>query len=133
MRCAVGSINALSRKGDKSLKESMWLFRNNPENLNADQTAHLDELKQANLITAKAYQMRLNLQAIYNELSGSKRKSMNGATGCSPLIMLSTTIHVDRFRPVSIDWGRVLSSFFPIGWKKRIEIILIVHRGQSMQ
>lgn len=64
------------RKGDKSLKESMWLFRNNPENLNADQSAHLDELKQANLITAKAYQMRLNLQEIYNlnSLECFKRK-----------------------------------------------------------
>ena len=41
--------------------------------------------------------------------------------------ILSTTIVVDRFRPVSIDWGRVLSSFFPIGWKERIEIILLVH------
>ena len=56
---------SLSRKGDKSLKESMWLFRNNPENLNPNQSAHLDQLKQANLITAKAYQMRLNLQDIY--------------------------------------------------------------------
>ena len=60
---------SLSRKGDKSLKESMWLFRKNPENLDDEQTAHLDELKKANLITAKAYQMRLNLQEIYNLLS----------------------------------------------------------------
>ena len=43
-----------------------------------------------------------------------------------PSDILSTTIVVDRFRR-SIDWGRVLSSFFPIGWKKRIEIILLVH------
>lgn len=66
----------LSRQGDKSLKESMWLFRNNPENLDTEQTAHLDELKRANLITAKAYQMRLNLQEIYNlsSLDGFKLK-----------------------------------------------------------
>jgi len=66
----------LSRKGNKSLKKSMWLFRNNPKNLNAEQTAHLDELKRANLITAKAYQMRLNLQEIYNlnSLECFKRK-----------------------------------------------------------
>ena len=44
----------------------MRLFRNNPKNLDAEQTAYLDELKRANLITAKAYQMRLNLQEIYN-------------------------------------------------------------------
>lgn len=57
---------SLSRKGDKSLKKSMWLFRNNPENLNDKQTTQLDELKKANLISSKAYQMRLNLQEIYN-------------------------------------------------------------------
>ena len=57
---------SLLRKGDKSLKESMWLFRNNPQNLDEDQTAHLDNIKEANLITAKAYQMRLTLQDIYN-------------------------------------------------------------------
>ena len=67
---------SLARKGDKSLKESMWLFRNNLKNLNPDQSAHWDELKRANLITAKAYQMRLNLQDIYNlnSLEYFKRK-----------------------------------------------------------
>ena len=54
------------REGDKSLKESMWLFRNNPSNLDEDQTARLDTIKKANLITAKAYQMRLTLQDIYS-------------------------------------------------------------------
>ena len=37
-----------------------------PPGLTSGQPAHLDELKQANLITAKAYQMRLNLQEIYS-------------------------------------------------------------------
>jgi transposase len=57
--------NLLS-KGDKSLKKSMWLFRNNPENLDQEQTADLDILKQANRITSKAYQMRLTLRDIYH-------------------------------------------------------------------
>jgi transposase len=67
---------SLSRKGDQSLKESMWLFRKNPENLNPEQTVHLDDLKQANLLTSKAYQMRLTLQDIYNitALEPFKRK-----------------------------------------------------------
>ena len=59
---------SLCRKGDRSLKESMWLFRNNPQNLDEEQTAHLDELKRANLITSKAYQMRLTLQDIYTTI-----------------------------------------------------------------
>lgn len=56
---------SLSRQGDKSLKESMWLFRKNPQNLDDQQTSRLNELKQSNLLTAKAYQMRLTLQDIY--------------------------------------------------------------------
>lgn len=70
---------SLSRKGDKSLKESMWLFRSNPENLNEEQSANLDNLKQANLITSKAYQMRLTLQDIYNinVLEPFKRKLLD--------------------------------------------------------
>lgn len=47
---------------DMSPEESMGLFRRNPDNLNEEQSAHLVNLKQANLITAKAYQMRLTLQ-----------------------------------------------------------------------
>ena len=67
---------SLLRKGDKSLQERMWLFRNNPQNLADDQTAHLNNIKEANLITAKAYQMRLTLQDIYNlkELTLFKKK-----------------------------------------------------------
>ncbi len=57
---------SLLRKGNESLKESMWLFRNNPEHLDEEQTAHLDDIKRANLVTAKAYQMRLSLQDIYS-------------------------------------------------------------------
>ena len=48
------------------MKESMWLFRNNPEHLDEEQTSHLDDIKRANLVTAKAYQMRLTLQDIYS-------------------------------------------------------------------
>ncbi len=57
---------SLLRKKDKSLKKSMWLFRNNPENLDEVQTAHLNDIKKANLVTGKAYQMRLTLQDIYS-------------------------------------------------------------------
>lgn len=60
---------SLSRKGDKSLRKSMWLFRSNPENLNEEQSVHLNNLKQANLVTSKAYQMRLTLQDIYNNIA----------------------------------------------------------------
>jgi len=67
---------SLCRKGDKSLKKSMWLFRRNPQALDAEQSAHLDQLTKANLLTSKAYQMRLTLQDIYGltEVTLFKRK-----------------------------------------------------------
>lgn len=66
----------LVRKGKDTLKESMWLFRKNPENLDDEQTANLNEITKANLFTAKAYQMRLTLRDIYeiNDETVFKRK-----------------------------------------------------------
>jgi transposase len=66
----------LVRKGKDTLKESMWLFSKNPENLDDEQTASLNEITKANLFTAKAYQMRLTLRDIYeiNDETVFKRK-----------------------------------------------------------
>ena len=71
---------SLARKDDQSLKESLWLFRYNPKNLNPDQSAHLDELKRANLMAAKANQKHLNLQDIYklNSVVYFQRKLSRG-------------------------------------------------------
>lgn len=49
----------------EALRKSRWLWRKNPENLTAPQQERLAEIKNKNLITAKAYQMRLVLQDIY--------------------------------------------------------------------
>ena len=54
-----------SREGDKSLCKTLWLWRHNPEELRPEQTAHLESLTSANLLTAKAYQMRLTLRELY--------------------------------------------------------------------
>lgn len=48
-----------------SLRKSQWLWRKNPENLTADEQERLGKIKEKNLCTAKAYQMRLVLQDIY--------------------------------------------------------------------
>lgn len=47
------------------LKETRWIWLKNPENLNEKQKARRQRLEDKNLITAKAYQMRLTLQDIY--------------------------------------------------------------------
>jgi len=49
----------------EALRRSRWLWRKNPENLTDQQQERLAEIKNKNLITAKAYQMRLVLQDIY--------------------------------------------------------------------
>lgn len=47
------------------LHKTRWLWLKNPENLTDEQAARLATLQKCNLLTAKAYQMRLTLQDIY--------------------------------------------------------------------
>ena len=54
-----------ARGVEPTLRGSQWLWRKNPENLTESEQAHLAQLEQENLCTAKAYQMRLCLQDIY--------------------------------------------------------------------
>ena len=49
----------------KELKETRWIWLKNPENLDDKQKAKRQRLEEKNLLTAKAYQMRLTLQDIY--------------------------------------------------------------------
>lgn len=57
------------RQGDRcvweALRKSQWLWRKNPENLTDREQERLAKIKDKNLGTAKAYQMRLVLQDIY--------------------------------------------------------------------
>jgi transposase len=49
----------------EALYKSQWLWRKNPEHLTDQEQARLAKIKDKNLGTAKAYQMRLVLQDIY--------------------------------------------------------------------
>ncbi len=49
----------------EALHKSQWLWRKNPENLSEREQERLAKIKDKNLGTAKAYQMRLVLQDIY--------------------------------------------------------------------
>jgi transposase len=49
----------------EALTQSQWIWRKNPENLTERQSQRLAKIKDKNLATAKAYQMRLVLQDIY--------------------------------------------------------------------
>ena len=54
------------KEARRALKGSQWLWRKNPENLQAHEQAHLAALLDKHLATAKAYQMRLVLRDIYD-------------------------------------------------------------------
>jgi transposase len=49
----------------EALRQSRCLWRKNPENLSSGQKERLAQIKNKNLMTAKAYQMRLVFQEIY--------------------------------------------------------------------
>lgn len=49
----------------EALHKSQWLWRKNPENLSQLEQERLAKIRDKNLCTAKAYQMRLVLQDIY--------------------------------------------------------------------
>lgn len=53
----------------ESLYKSQWIWRKNPENLSDNEQERLAKIKDKNLATAKAYQMRLVLQDIYRSAS----------------------------------------------------------------
>lgn len=48
-----------------TLKETRWIWLKNPENLTPKQKSKRERLEDKNLLTSKAYQMRLTLQDIY--------------------------------------------------------------------
>jgi len=51
----------------ESLKKTQWIWRKNPQNLTPQEQERWSRIKDKKLHTAKAYQMRLKLQDIYNE------------------------------------------------------------------
>ena len=55
----------------EALKKSQWLWRRNPENLTVQQQERLAGIKNKNLVTAKAYQMRLVFQDIYRSANAA--------------------------------------------------------------
>lgn len=55
----------------ESLHKSQWLWRKNPENLTADEQARMAKIRDKDLCTAKAYQMRLVLQDIYRSANAT--------------------------------------------------------------
>ena len=69
----------------EALYKSQRLWRKNPEHLTEPEQARLAGIKNKQLATAKAYQMRLVLQDIYRspEADAAGGASKSGAGGCA--------------------------------------------------
>ncbi len=67
-----------AREGDaevkEQLKKSLWIWRKNPENLTEQEEAKLEEMDLKHLATGQAYQIRLELQSIYNSRTEAKAR-----------------------------------------------------------
>lgn len=65
MNEAVDSVRRAEQKLVPELKSTRYLWLYNPEKLNQDKTTKLETLRNSNIKTAKAYQLKLTLQDIY--------------------------------------------------------------------
>ena len=66
---AVDEVRRLERKDHPELKNSRYVFLKNPENLTPQQWEKFDDLDivHSNLKTARAYEIRLTFQDLYNQ------------------------------------------------------------------
>lgn len=63
---AVDQIRKQEVRTNHALKNTRYLWLSNPENLGKDKSAQLASMRTMNLATAKAYQMKLNLQELWS-------------------------------------------------------------------
>jgi len=108
----------------QQLKDSRWIWRKNPGNLTDRQQDQLAELDQENLATATAYQMRLNLQAIYrSRTAATARKRLLHRSGwvarkakklgalLQPMARVATTVSA-HLEGILAHWQQGLTTAF---------------------
>ena len=61
----VDAVRRAEQKTNKILKKTRFIWLKNPENLTDKQSDSLNSLKELNLDTALAYQMKLNLKEVW--------------------------------------------------------------------
>jgi transposase len=64
---AVDEVRRGEAKDRSELKKTRYIWLKNASNLKANQVARLQELRDANLLTAEAYRMKLTLQDFYEQ------------------------------------------------------------------
>ena len=100
----VDEVRRLESKDRPELKKTRYIWLKNPSRLTAKQLETLGELRDANLLTAEAYRIRLTLQDFYEQPNPAAAKQFLGEwvtmvmdSGLEPMIAVAETIqnHVD--------------------------------------
>jgi transposase len=96
---AVDQVRRMEIKERPELKKSRYVWLKNPSNLTASQEAMLLTLKDANLLTAEAYRMKLTLQDFYEQPNPEAAKLFLGewidmvmASGIEPMVEVAKTL-----------------------------------------
>jgi transposase len=96
---AVDEVRRSEAKGRPELMKTRYIWLKNTANLKANQAARLQELRDANLLTAEAYRMKLTLQDFYEQANpmaaGMFLKewiTMVRASGLRPMVKAAETL-----------------------------------------
>jgi transposase len=96
---AVDEVRRQEVKDYPYLRKTRYVWLKNPSNLTAHQAEMLETLRNANLMTAEAYRMRLTLQDFYEQANPQAAKvfldewiDMVLASGIEPMIKAAQTI-----------------------------------------
>jgi len=96
---AVDEVRRGEAKDRPELKKTRYIWLKNTSNLKANQAARLQELRDANLLTAEAYRMKLTLQDFYEQANpmaaGMFLKewiTMVRASGLPPMVKAAETL-----------------------------------------
>ena len=124
------------------LKKSQWLWRKNPENLTEQEQQRFDVMDQESLLTAKAYQMKLELQKIYqvdHEREATRRLRIwcwwvkrsarqHGEAILAPMVKAAEMIE-NHFQGVAAHWNSGLTNAFMEGLNSVFQAIKRKARG----
>ena len=97
---AVDDVRRGEAKDRPELKKTRYIWLKNPSNLRGNQAGRLQELRDANLLTAEAYRMKLTLQDFYEQANPAAAGmflkewiTMVRTSGIEPMVKAADTIH----------------------------------------
>jgi transposase len=112
----------------EALRKTMWIWRKNPENLTDKEKARLEALNSERLWTAKAYQLRLSLQQIYQQANAAEArqkfldwsKLVRTIAADAPKVVFAAMVGAakmieDHLEGIMAHWGHRITNAFMEG------------------